>query len=49
MTRTIFLLVLFVWFVPLRQGKDVDFEAARLLMALKDFEGAVLLFRRSER
>ncbi|CAM9358536.1 unnamed protein product [Scytosiphon promiscuus] len=32
---------------PLQQGKDVDFEAARLLMALKDFEAAVILFRRS--
>lgn len=31
------------------QGKDVNFEAARLLMALKDFEAALVLFRRSER
>lgn len=31
------------------QGKDVNFEAARLLMALKDFEAALVLFRRSDR
>ncbi|CAN0082126.1 unnamed protein product [Ectocarpus sp. 6 AP-2014] len=33
---------------PLQQGKDVNFEAARLLMALKDFEAALVLFRRSD-
>lgn len=32
-----------------RQGKDVNFEAARLLMALKDFQAALVLFRRSNR
>eukprot|EP00904_Undaria_pinnatifida_P002386 jgi/Undpi1/12148/HiC_scaffold_5.g01824.m1 len=34
------------WY-PLQQGKDVHFEAARLLMALKDFQAALALFRRS--
>ncbi|CAM9114578.1 unnamed protein product [Discosporangium mesarthrocarpum] len=34
------------WY-QLQQGKDVSFELARLLMALKDFESALHLFQRS--